>query len=79
MRSDVFWFCPAIEQGTNCTTQEVPYELKKSLLYFEGGRALQQAAERDCEVYFSGDIKNPPGHFPQQPTLGNLLYQDSWT
>jgi len=28
-----------------------------------------------CEVSFSGDIQNPPGSFPVQPTVRNLLPQ----
>jgi len=40
---------------------------------FEDDKALEQAAkrERDCVVSFSGDIPNPSGCFPMQPTLKN--------
>jgi len=38
---------------------------------FEGNRALEQAAQRDCGFSFSGDIQDPPGHSPVQPGLGD--------
>ena len=47
-------------------------EHEKKLHYFDGDRALEQAAQRGCGVT-SGDIQNLPGHFPVQPTPGNLL------
>jgi len=45
--------------------------IKKNL--FESDRALEQAAQRDFGASFSGGILNPPGPFPMQPTVGNLL------
>jgi len=39
--------------------------------FFEGGRALAQAAQRCCGVSFSGGIQNPPGCGPVQPALGH--------
>ena len=47
--------------------------MRKKLLYVEGDRALEQAAQRVCGVSFPGDTQNPPGYFPVQPTAGNLL------
>ena len=47
--------------------------MRKKLHYFEGYRALEQVAQGDCGVSCSGDIYNLPGHFPLQPTVGNLL------
>ena len=41
--------------------------------FFEGVRALEEAAQRGCGVSFSRDIQNPPGCFPVQPSVGNLL------
>ena len=35
-------------------------------------RALEQAAQRGCRVFFSGDAQNPPEHLPVQPAVGNL-------
>jgi len=37
--------------------------MRKKILYLEGYRALKQAAQRVCGVFF-GDIQNLPGHFP---------------
>jgi len=42
--------------------------------YFEADKTLQKAAERSGRAAFSGDIQNPPGHFPVQQTVGNLLW-----
>ena len=46
---------------------------EEKFLHCEGDRALKQAAQRGCGVSFSGDTQNPPGIFPAQPTIGNLL------
>lgn len=51
-------------QWAQTGTQEVPHERKEKLLYFDGDRALEQTAQRDCGVSFSGEIQNLPGCFP---------------
>ena len=33
--------------------------------------ALEQAAQGGCGVSFSGDIQDPPGQDPVQPTVGD--------
>jgi len=40
-------------------------------LYFEGDRALEQAALEGCGVSFSVDIQHLPGRSPVQPALGD--------
>lgn len=39
----------------------------------EGGKALEQAAQRGYGISFSGGIQNPSRCFPAQPAIGNLL------
>jgi len=48
------------------------YEHEKKILYFDGGRALDQATQRGCGALFSGNIQNPPRHFPVEASVGNL-------
>ncbi len=68
-----FQRCPVRHKGQQLQigNQEVAYKHKEKLIYFEV-TALAQAAHRGCGI-FSGDIKNPPGCFPLQPAVGNLL------
>jgi len=46
-------------------------EDEEDLLHSEGDGALAQAAQGGCGVSFSGDIPDPPGQGPLQPTVGD--------
>ena len=66
-------------QQAETEMQEVPYKHKEELLYCKGGRAVEQAAQRECGV-FSSDIYSLPGLFPVQPTVGKQdgFHLDIW-
>ena len=51
--------------------EEAPAEDKEELLHSDGDGALAQAAQGGCGVSFSGDIPDPPGQGPLQPTVGD--------
>lgn len=54
-------------------------EYEKALLYCEGDRALEQVAQRGCEVSFSGGSQKPSGCHPAQCALGDPARQEGWT
>lgn len=43
----------------------------------KGDRAWGQAVQKVCGVFFSGDIRNPPGHDLAKPVLGKLALAGS--
>lgn len=66
MGADSFCWCPATERGgkdQKLECRKFDRTMRKSFL--QGNRALEQANQRGCGISFSGDIKNPPGHFPR--------------
>ena len=62
-------------QWAQTEAQEVLSEHEEELLHCEGDGALEQAARGGCGVSFSGDIQDPPGRGPVQPTVGD----PAWT
>ena len=60
------WWCSVTEQGAMGVNMvlQVPFEHEEVLVYFEGDRALAQAAWRGGGVSSTGDFQNPPGCFP---------------
>jgi len=46
-------------------------EHEEYLRHFEGDIALEQVAQKGCEISFSGDIQDQPGQVPVQPALGD--------
>ena len=61
-------------QWAQTEAQEVPSEHEEEFLPSDGDRALEQAAQGDCRVSFSGDIPDPPGQVPLQPTVGDPAF-----
>ena len=66
-------------QWAQTEAEEVPPEHEEELLPAEGDGALEQAAQGGCGVSFFGDIQNPPGRGPVQPTVGDSAWQEGWT
>jgi len=74
MGPDSSQWCPVTGQGQRAQreVQKVPSEHEEELLHSEGDGALEQVAQRGCEVFFSGDIQNLPGRGSVQPALDVL-------
>ena len=69
------------DKGQRAQTEadKVPAEHEEELLDSEGDRALEQAAQGDCGVSFSGDVQDPPGRGAVQPALGDPASAGGWT
>lgn len=48
-------------------------------LYFEADTTLEPSSPGKLWSLHLWRIQTPPGCFPVQPTVGNLLYQAGWT
>lgn len=76
MGPDSSRWCPGAQvvpsgqgQSAQTETQEAPSEYEEKPLYFKSDRALEEAAQRGCKVFFSGNIQSPPGHNPVLPAV----------
>ena len=58
--------CSNRTRSKNCNTGNSIPTQKKELVYCESGRAVEQAAQTDCGVSFSGDIQDLDA-FPCNP------------
>jgi len=58
-------------QWAQTEAEEVPPEHEEELVPSEGDGALEQAAQGGCGFSFSGDIQDPSGQHPVQPTVGD--------
>ena len=58
-------------QWAQTEAEEVPSEHEEELLPSEGDGALEKAAQGGCGFSLSGDIQDPPGQGPVQPTVGD--------
>ena len=65
-------------QQAQTATQEFSCECGENLVCFKCDRAVEQAAQRGCEI-FSGDVQNPPGCDSVQPAVGKPALAVGWT
>ena len=55
----------------NTDIQEIQSTHKIKLIYYEGGRTLEQVAQRVCGIAIPGDTQTPTQHSPGQVALGD--------
>lgn len=60
-------------------TEEAVSEHLETLFYSECNQAQKQATQRGLGVSIPAGVQNPPGHGPEQLTLGGPAWAGGWT
>ena len=81
MRPGSSHWCEAIRQGERPKpwTRKVSHKHTEEFPYGNGGRTLEQTAQRSSGDSFYGDIQDPYECLPTRPIVKQLLQQGCWT